>query len=60
MRDFLHDRLGRGIAAVLAIKLLALLALWAAFFSAPAPSGVQAVERALLSHPESSATRSEP
>jgi len=61
MRDLLHGGLGRGIAAILAIKLLALLALWAAFFSDPVPAGPQAVARALLPLSESSAAaRREP
>ncbi len=35
MRDLPHSELGREIAIVLAVKLLALLALWVAFFWNP-------------------------
>jgi hypothetical protein len=35
MRDLLHTELSREIALVLAVKFLALLALWAAFFRNP-------------------------
>ncbi len=35
MRDLLHSELGREIAIVLALKFLALLALWVAFFGNP-------------------------
>lgn len=59
MRDLLSSPLSRGIAAVLAIKLIALYALWAAFFSDPVSSDAQALARAVLPHPEAAAHRSE-
>jgi hypothetical protein len=51
MRELLSAPLSRGIAAILAVKLLALCAIWAAFFSNPPPHGARDVARALLSHP---------
>jgi len=49
--------LGRRIAAILAIKLAALYALWALFFASPPPHGPGDVARALLSQPQPAAAR---
>lgn len=51
MRDRVHSGLGREIAALVVIKLLALAALWAVFFSDPAPSGPAPTANALLGAP---------
>ncbi|MFZ5540809.1 MAG: cytochrome oxidase putative small subunit CydP [Pseudomonadota bacterium] len=46
MRELLRTWLGRHLAAILIVKLAALVALWAAFFSAPVPVNKHAVARA--------------
>lgn len=48
MRELLRTWLGRHLAAILIVKLAALVALWAAFFSAPVPVNEHAVARALV------------
>ncbi|MFN3564476.1 MAG: cytochrome oxidase putative small subunit CydP [Burkholderiaceae bacterium] len=48
MREFLRTWLGRHLAAIVAVKLAALVALWAAFFSAPMRADADAVARALV------------
>lgn len=52
MRELLRTRLGREIAAILGLKLVALYALWAAFFSGAPRPDADAVARALVSRPD--------
>ncbi|HXZ49430.1 MAG TPA: hypothetical protein VEG27_10440 [Usitatibacter sp.] len=53
----LSTPLSRGIAAILAVKLLALYAIWLAFFSSPSPHGAGDVARALLTQPRAPAAQ---
>jgi len=55
MREFLRSWLGRHLAAILVLKLAALVALWAAFFSAPAGADADAVARALVAPTDATA-----
>lgn len=48
MRELLRTWLGRHLLLILLLKLAALAALWAAFFSAPVPVDEEAVARALV------------
>ncbi len=57
MRGFLSAPLSRGIAAVLAIKLVALYAIWALFFASPPRQDAGDVARALLSQPAAPAAQ---
>ena len=59
MLDLLSRPIGRGIAAALAIKLIVLGTLWAAFFSDPVAPDARAVAGALLSHSAASVSRNE-
>ncbi|GAB4469542.1 MAG: hypothetical protein OHK0044_11690 [Burkholderiaceae bacterium] len=55
MRGFLRTWLGRHLAAILILKVAALVALWAAFFSAPAGADANAVARALVAPTDATA-----
>jgi hypothetical protein len=53
MRRFLRTWLGRELAVIVVIKLAALAALWAVFFSGATVPDADAVARALVAGPDS-------